>query len=1435
MENKSYGLTYPQKNIWLVEKFNGDLPINSIVGTVEIHKDFDSVLCVEAINNVIKNNDALRIKFDYTKEEVEQSVSNYKYRPFEVVDMSMYSQQKIEEYIIDFALHPLFFGKNYLFEFKILDYGNGSGAILMKIHHIISDAWSCSKIGTQLVEYIEKKTNNEEINDELRPSYIEFVNSEKEYEMSEKYKKDEEFWKDYLNGIKETTNIKINNNNNTNANRYNVKLDEKTNNDINIYCKENKISPYVLFLAALSTYIYRIKNNNDLVFGTPVLNRANFREKNMLGMFISTLPIRIKIDENIKFVELAKQISLNTLTLFRHQRYPYSKTLEYVHKETDITGNLYNIVLSYQNARANLINQEKYSTTWPFVKHLNDELQIHIMDMDNTGILNINYDYLVDIFSEEEIKYLHTRLIAIIQDAIENKDINIEDISIMSIEERNKILYEFNNTDVKFLNNKTVIELFEEQVSKTPDNIAISFKDNSITYKELNEKANMLANFLRNEKDIKPNDIVALIYKRSFEMIISILAILKSGAAYLPIDPDFPDDRIKYMIEDSNSKVVLSNVSNRNISGINIDNINSINIEKYNFENLTRNTSLDDLAYIIYTSGTTGKPKGVMISVGNLLHIRNSAISFEGLDNCKVFGCFSTYSFDISILEIFVPLTLGAKMILATEEQQKIPDLMGDLVLKNKVEVLNMTPTRMKLLLEYQNKEAFLSLKKIMLGGEVFPANLYEELRAYSKADIYDGYGPTEITVWSSAKKIEDINNINIGKSLPNVKSYILDSKNRLLPLKVEGELCVGGKGVAKGYYNNIETTNKKFINFNNNERVYKTGDLSEFDFNGDLQYLGRLDSQIKLNGLRIEIEEIETMIKKYPNILHSAVTVNNNKIYAYFIANRQIEINKLKSFLSVKLPKYMIPKFFLQVDKFPLTVLGKIDKNSLPEINNSLRKKVKMPKSVLEKTIFMEIVKITGIKNISIDDNFFDIGLDSLNVIELVTKLGRNDVHVTYGDIFDHPTVQELAKFLESNEFNITSENLVSNYDYSKINELLKINSVNNIPDNIKLKPFHNVLLTGVTGFLGIHILENILRYTKGKIYCIIRNKNNMTSEERLKERLEFFFGKKYNRYIGKRIIVIDKEMTQFASKNEDDGYTREIANNIDLVIHSAARVKHFGDREHFFEINVEGTKNITDFCLKYNKKLIFISTLSVSGNILEGGYVEQNNVKENTIYNETSFYINQNLNNIYAYTKFLAERYVLEQVDKGLNATIIRVGNLTSRFSDGKFQINVNENAFANRIKTVLNINTIPKNLYEFYLEFSPVDYAAKAVLKLSEVDEKFNVYHLFNHNHILISDFINILWYNLGIKIRVITEEEFSNLITKYMKDEKKSEDISGIVIDLTRDNKLNYTTNTKIKSDFTINLLKKIGFMWPEIDQEYLIKYFNYLKKIKFLNF
>ncbi len=1403
-------LSFPQKNIWLVEKFNEGTNINSIVGTIEIKNGFDTKKCNEAINEIIKNNDALRLKFVEEFGNVFQILEDYEPYDAEFVDFSDSNDLDIVSKKRELALIPLDIFNNETYKFYILKYTKNSGAILMKIHHLVCDAWSCSNIGTDIASFLE----NGEC--EKRVSYKEFLNSEDEYVNSEKYLKDKDFWNEYLDGIEETVSLKETKENIKNeAKRYSIKLSKEENDAINSFCKENRVSVFSLFLGALSTYIYRIKGKNDFVIGTPILNRSNFKEKQILGMFISTIPLRIKIEENQKFIDVVKNISSNTMNVFRHQKYPYSKILEDVRKNTNLKDNLYNVILSYQNARAKLIDNDKYSTSWIFNEVLNDQLQIHVTDMDNTGNLVINYDYLKDAFENDEVEYIHTRLMAIIKNAIKDIDIDVENIDIMSDEEKNKIIYEFNNTTTNYPKDKTVIELFEEQVTKTPDNVALVFEDKAITYKELNEKSNMLAHYLRYEKNINPNDKISLILNRGIEMIITIYAVLKSSAAYIPIDVDFPDERKEYMINNSDSKLVIKSNS-IDFKCENCINIDDIDTSKYSKENLEIINRPDDLIYMIYTSGTTGKPKGVMIKHKNVANLAFATNDFQKLNECNTVGAFSSYSFDISIFEIMVSLINGKKVIIANELEQKVPEKIYNLIKKQKIEVVYMTPTRMQLLLNFdKDGSAICNLKRILLGGEIFPVNFYEKLRKFTNAKIYDGYGPTEITVWSSAKEIQRKDEINIGYSIPNVRSYILDKKNRFLPIMCEGELCIAGAGVAEGYYKNEKLTKEKFIN-KYNQRIYKTGDIAKFNKFGELEFLGRVDNQIKLHGLRIEIDEIENSIKEFEDINQAVVVIKNERIYAYFSSNVKIEINDLKKYLRKRLPIYMIPLKFIQVDKFEFTVLGKIDKSKLPEIDNETVEYVK-PRNSTDLLIFDAVTKILNKDSISIEENLFEAGLDSINSMSLLTILKQKGIDITYGEIYDYPTIKELSDRIISKKSS-SKYNEIKEYDYSKINKILK-NQNNNV---LKNEP-SGILLLGATGFLGIHILEKLLLETKQKVYCMIRKKDGKNSIERMKNILNYYFDGKYVDEIGKRIIILEADISD-ESANVTEKLLKSINDNFDTVINTASRVTHFGEEKLFMNINLKSSNLIAKFCLENKKKLIYISTLSVSGNSLEGGYVAQNDIKQNTEFTENDLYLGQNLNNIYIYSKFLAERALLEYVQQGLDLKIIRIGNLTCRTSDYKFQLNKDENAFANRIKTLLQIKVLPENLKDLYFEFTPVDVVAEIILKMAYIKSNRIIYHIFNHNHINIEDFIEFMKYK-DINIKFIDKIEFSKLMNEYLKNKDTVEKIKGILIDLSKDNELNYITNIKIKSDITLRMLEKLDITWPKIDKEYIYGYID----------
>jgi len=1430
--NNKYNLTFPENNIYMIEKFNDGTAINTIAGSLKIESKFDEKICNEIINKLIEFNDSLRIKIYEENNAAYQIVDDYVYEDIKYIDMSKKNNKEIQEYFELGVNIPLEFIGNKLYEFTIIKQGNNTGYIFMKMHHIISDAWSLGQAINQFIKLYNSHLDNVYEGKSI-PSYLEFVEAEKEYISSEKYTKDEEFWKQYLNDIQPLVYLKnATSKLSTKANRYSITLDKEINDKIIEYTKVNKVSPYTLFLGALTTYIYRIKEKNDFLIGTPILNRANFKEKQILGMFVSTMPIRMKVEENINFLELVKQIGNDAMSLFRHQKYPITKTLENIHNVTDIKGKIYNIMLSYQNARSDISGSEIFSTNWVFSGYIQDDLEIHIMDMDNNGILTLNYDYLTDLFENIEIEYLHSRIMSIIQNAIEDIDINVDNIRIMTKEEENKILYEFNNTDTEYPKDKTVIDLFEEQVEKNPDNIAIVFEDKKMTYREINEKANQLAHYLKEEKNIKERENIAVYMSRSKELIYSLIAILKCGCVYIPIDPAYPSERVQYILDNSNANHVITNLNFEFNMSTNVTNVTNINLLASSKFNINLSSNKDDLVYIIYTSGSTGNPKGVMISNQNLTNFLFGINKKLKLDKKDVIASITTISFDIFGLEIWLTLSNGAKLILSNELEQIDSKLLNTLCIKNKVNIIQTTPTKLRMLTNNDDIGYIKNMEKILLGGESLPNEYILKLKEITDAHIINLYGPTETTIWSTTKDITNVDLIVAGLPIQNTKVFVLDNKNRLLPIDIDGQLVISGDSVSKGYYNNQKLTNEMFINVDFVEnKIYLTGDLAKNNFNGDIKILGRTDFQVKLNGQRVELEEIEQNILKYKNISNAVAIVKNEaNLICFYVPekiNSPINELELKKYLYSKMPIYMVPSRFEKINIMPLTPNGKIDRKKILEINlKRTNDKLIMPKNDIQKIIFESWQIVLNSKEFGINNNFFELGGDSFDAIKIKIELLSKGIRIEYGDIFKYPTIEGLSENI--NKTNINTEYDITGYnkDFSNILNLNRESKY--IPNKQRVG---NVLVTGVTGFLGAHIVSEIIDKEDSVVYCLIRKKNKLDSNQRLKETLSFFFGSTYNELIGTRIIAIEGDITE-----ENLGIhikNKYVSDNIEFVVHAAACVKHYGNKQHFIDININGTENVVKYCYENNKKLIHISTLSVSGNAFESANIKQNYIDHEIDFDETCFYNNQSVDNVYVYTKFKSEELVLTYINKGLKANIIRFGNLTGRYSDSKFQTNVQDNAFANRLKSIISIGKIPENCYDMYIEFTPIDLSAEFVIKVMQFfNQDHNMFHAFNHNHIYVEQFIKILK-NMDMNINIITEKEFSQYIESIINNKQKSKVLVGIINDLNGDNLLEYSTNIKIKSDLTIKYLKSIGFEWKKIDEEYVTSYIKYLIDIKFL--
>ncbi len=1408
-----------------------DSKLYNISGGLILDKIPDIKKLENAFNKLIEKQPSLRTYFEIENEQVVQKIKDHIDFTLETASSIIKDFQiknSFEEFIKPFDL-----SKAPLFRAKLLKMDNGKALLMIDMHHIISDGTSLSV----LVNDVCKTYNDEELS-ELKLDYKDYAVWERNRLNNGDFQEAENYWLNQFKSDIPVLNLPTKPRpavQSFEGDKIYAEIDKLCTERINNLAKELGVTPYMILLSVYYILLSKYTSQNDIVVGTPIVNRNSSELYDIVGMFVNSLPLRANIDNTLRFKDFVNNIKDICFESYKYENYPFDELVNKLKLTRDTSRNpLFDTMFIYQNngyipVSFNGINAEYYI---PKSKISKFDLSLEVVPADD--MFNLSFEYATKLFDEGFIKNLSNHYINILNVILDNTDIKIADICMLSEDEKNKILYEFNNTKTDYPKDKTIAQLFEEQVARTPNNVAIVFGNEHLTYKELNERSNSLAYYLRSN-NIGRNDIVGIMINRSLEMIVAILAVLKSGACYIPIDPTYPKNRITYMINDSNLKLILTQNTvkerfNDLPNSLSID-LNNTTIYSQPNKNLDVVNTPDDLAYIIYTSGSTGNPKGVMLTqrnVNNFIKGTSDIIEFK-----ETIVSVTTMCFDIFVLESLLPLQKGLKIVIANETEQNIPKSLNELCIKNDVKMLQTTPSKMSLLLsDPSNLDYVKNLSTLMLGGEQFPYKLLEKLKSITSCKIYNMYGPTETTVWSSIKDLSKINSINIGTPIANTQMYILDKELNILPTGIPGELYIGGAGVSKGYLNRAKLTSEKFISnkYIENDTIYNTGDIAKWLPNGEIDCLGRSDSQVKLRGLRIELGEVEKQILSFPNIDSSAVCIKTDAtdrqfLCAYFVSKERISISELKNFLSKFLPNYMVPSFLMQLENFKYTPNGKVDKNSLPKPDISSNNNLILPETETEHKLSKIWEDLLCVSPISIDENFFNIGGDSILALKLQIELLNSNINVSYADIFKYNTIKELALRIDSMETS-TNEIYYKDYDFSKINELLKNNNIQNTK-KIQKKNLGNILLTGATGFLGAHILDYILSNTSSNVYCIIRkdSNNSTNTTDKLMNRLHYYFDHKYDNMLNKRLFVVTSDITTY-NLGLTDKQLQDLASKISCVINSAAIVKHYGYYSDFEKINVTGVKNLIDFCKKYNKKLIQISTISVSGNTLMDLGNQEDFVDKDITFTENNLYINQPLNNVYVRSKFEAEKIILENIyDSSLDALILRVGNITSRFSDGKFQPNAEENAFLNRLKAFIELKVIPNYILDDYIEFSPVDSLAKAIIKSIEyAPSSINVLHLYNQNHVYIHDLIKML---PSLLIKVVPNEEFKNILNKSLQTSSNKDIISHIANDLNKNKELIYKSHIKINNDISNTFLKNINYTWPKIDKNYINNLLNIL--------
>ena len=1295
----------------------------------------------------------------------------------------------------------------------------GKKYFLLDIHHIIGDGVSINI----LIEDISKAYAGEAIKEENYTGF-EVAGTEETRRKGDDLEKAKAVYQKLLDGVdNDCTPPPVSHGKMEGSEHFTYMSGENAGKYME-YCDKNGITMSALFNAAFGYTLGKYTFKDDIAYCTVYSGRNDSRLSGIVSMLVKTFPVRCRWDENTKAAEYVAGVSNDMMESMANDIYSFAEISREYSLDADILftyqGDMF-VMDSFCGMPALPIDVELDSAKAPM------DLDVVIKD----GMVMIDGTFRNDIYSKSFIEHLARSLFMTADGLLKNeflKDIEVLDkLSQTELTGFNDTLYP--------VAKESVNKMFERCAGRNPKKRAVFAGGEALTYEELNALSNRTARVLI-DLSVKKDEIVGLITERTKEVFIGELGIIKSGAAFLPMVPEYPDERIDFCLKDAGSRFVLTTrkiyeerkelFDGKPYEAVLFDEILEGTCEKSLMENPDISISGDSLCYCIYTSGTTGTPKGVMIEHRNLRNFldpnpKNPETEHYLKQGSVVLSVIST-SFDFSIMETLLPLSLGLSVCMATEDEIHDPIALAKKISEHNVDVMSCTPSFIANMVDIPEfAKALRGMKLYDLGAEAFPKTLYKKLRTASPdAILCNGYGPTEATISCISKVLSSGENITIGKPAANVRAYICDKNMNLVPSGAVGELVIGGEGVGRGYVNLPEKTAAVFVELEG-QRAYRTGDLARFLFDGEIEFFGRLDNQVKLRGFRVELDEIENNINDFPGINTSKVVVRNNGsedyLVGFFTAECDVDTGELKEHLKDKLTYYMVPSVLMQLDEMPLTVNGKIDKKKLPEVEFSRTREIVEPENDTEKLICEIFAEILGLEKVGATESFFEIGGTSLTVTSAVIRLNDAGIAVVYKNIFDYPSAREICAYLEGDKKGSTDKfACIADYDYRSINKVLERNTGDYI-DETEKKELGNIILTGASGFLGMHILQQYLDNYDGTLYCLLRKGSAKNVEERMKSMLVYYFGGKLIDKFENRVVCIEGDITDPEKLSQLEFV------DADTIINCAALVKHFVNDDSLDRINVNGVKNLIEFCLKTGKRLIQISTTSVGGAMSVG---TDKKIKENDLY------FGQKIDNDYVRTKFLAERAVLEaRAERGLDGQIIRVGNLMSRISDGEFQINFITNSFMRSLKVYKQLGAFPMHSMYDAAEFSPIDSTAAAILSLAASKNRFSVFEAYNNHIIFMADVIKAMK-NYGFDIDIVSDEEFAGILKKASGDEKFRDAMLGV---------LAYASDSEepvavVDADnrFTIEVLYRLGFIWPITGDEYLKNVINVLDDFGFFD-
>jgi amino acid adenylation domain-containing protein len=1058
LDSTEFPLSKGQRAIWFLHQLEPEGAAYNVVKAVKITSELDAEALERAFGKLTDRHAALSSTFIVRDGEPFQCVHDSIPEFFRYEDASNWSDAFLKNRLAEEVNRPFKLEHGPLFRVNLYKRSNCEHILLLSIHHIVIDFWSLTVLMNELGElYSAEKAGTQTDFPAIELQYSDYVHRQEQLLAGPSGEKLLNYWKDKLSGKLPPLNLPVNKQRPP-VQTYNgasvpFKICNETTQRLKVMARDNGATLYMVLLAAFKTLLYRYTGQEDILVGSPTAGRDWAKLSNIVGYFVNPIVLRSKLSNDITFTGFLKEVKKTVLDAYEHQALPFALLVEHLQPQRDPSRSpIFQVMFVLQ--KAHLLSD---SGLTPFaLGEAGAKMKLGELDIESVALeqrtaqfdmtlsiaetnegLTASLEYNTDLFEVSAMNSMAQHFVSLLENVVEEPYKEVSKLKILSSHEKDMILNRWNNTQVNYQRDACIHHLFEEQVKRVPDSTAVIFESESLTYRELNQKANKLANYLL-KLGVGPEVFVGICMERSMQMIIGLLAILKAGGTYIPLDPSYPKDRLDYMAEDSKLSVLLTQeslkgrVSAPHAKVISLDTGWKQIDENEMDENPVSGVKPHNLAYIIFTSGSTGKPKGVQIPHGAVVNFLNSMGREPGLSEKDRLLSVTTISFDIAGLEIYLPLTRGACVVLAGREAAADGTELISMINNLGITVMQATPATWRLLIEAGWKGN--RNLKVLCGGEALTKDLAGQLLKRA-ASVWNMYGPTETTIWSAVCRVEpDDGPITVGYPIDNTQIYILDANMQPVPVGVTGELYIGGDGLARGYLNRQELTREKFVpcpfSADNNARMYRTGDIARYMPDGRIEVLGRIDHQVKIRGFRIELGEIEAVLLKHPSICNAVVAANevqpgDYRLVAYFIGKQgQTPANtQLRAFLKEELPEYMLPSAFVQMDAFPLTPNGKVDRRALPVPDGFVSGSESVyvePRGEIEKKIAQVWKETLGVEKVGVQDNFFDLGGHSLLLAKVNNKLGKLiKKKLSMVDMYKYPTIQSLAKYITSEDGN--------------------------------------------------------------------------------------------------------------------------------------------------------------------------------------------------------------------------------------------------------------------------------------------------------------------------------------------------------------------------------------------------------------------------------